>query len=265
MNSVCFTPRFNPNFTALRRAQYDCKNANGDIKPITIYEMEPRDIEYLGKFMDKLEMSDECKNSKDYDSRMEVTSGGVLDMYRTCIEKKEGNPAFDKTRMFMAFDGNKSCGFIMGNIPKKNEKVDNNIHYSARKESTPTETELDWFATWNEKGGEKLRGVGSALSTEFLISTEKDNFDNIFVQSEVESKGSPAFGVYGNFGFKELGKMTTERELFFYKPLLEDSNELDSKVIPMLLSKENKQKRISITENRRTELDGASVNLDSLA
>ena len=262
-----FVSNFNysPNFTALRRATYNCKTTNNETKPITIYELEARDAEYIKKLMNSLEMSDECKQNRDYKSKIEVTGGGLGDIYETCLRKRAKDIDFSKTRMFMAFDGKNTCGFIMGNIPKMNKETGEGIQYSVRKECNPTETELDWFATWTEAGAEKIKGVGSALSTEFFISTKNDGFKDIFVQSEI-GENSDAQGVYGTFGFKPVGDKITEGELLYNEPKLnENRNELGAYVTPMLLTEDDRNKRIEDKAKTRTELDNVSVNLDTLA
>ena len=256
---------FAPNFTALRRASYNCAKENGDQKAVTVYEIEAKDAEYIKKLMGSLDMSDECKQNRDYESKKEVTEGGLGDMYETCLKKGTKDIDFSKTRMFMAFDGKNTCGFIMGSIPKKHKESDEDIRYSVRKECSPDETELDWFATWTEAGAEKIKGVGSALSTEFFISAKNDGFKDIFVQSEI-GDNSDAQGVYGTFGFKQVGDQITEGELLYNEPKFnENRNKLDALVTPMLLNEDARDQRIAKTVKTRTVLDNASVNLDTLA
>ena len=263
------TNKFNysPNFTALRRAQYDCKNANGETKPITIYELEAKDLPYVSKFIDKFEMSDECAAKEDAETKKEIMELAFKDAVGVCEKKLEGNKDFDKTRMFMAFDGNKSCGFMMCNEPKRNAAVDDKVHYSSRQKGKPDETELDWLATWSSKGGDNMKGIGKVLLNELFMASEEGNFKDIFLQSEIPDNKSNAHAVYNHFGFKYYGPRRTMGENFFFMPILDKKAVLGDVVIPMHIDRKEKLLSMAKITNdmNRSNLDNVSVNLDTLA
>ena len=166
----------------------------------------------------------------------------------------------------MAYDGDKSCGFIIGNLPKKND-FDGDIHYSTRQESNLKETELDWLSSWTSKGGVDLKGVGKALCAELFVSTEKDGFDDVFVQS-ANPDVSFANKAYKSYGFNDIveGQRKSMGEIFYNKPLLAGSYSLDYEIVPMLISKKIKQEKIDEMSSKlnRVALDDKSVRLDEL-
>ena len=268
MNSLGFTPNFNPNFTALRRAQYDCKNANGETKPITIYELEPRDLPYLNRYADTFEMSDSCAAKEDAKTKKEIMDYAFEDAIAICEQKKEGTPDFDKTHVFLAFDGDKSCGIMTSGIPKRNPDFDDNVHYSSRKGSKLNETELDWLATWSSKGGEDLFGTGKALCRELFVTSERDNFDDVFVESEIPENKSNVHQVYNQkWGFKYFGKRRKIGDSFFIPVIKRDPALLNDTIIPLQISRQDKLAVMEDMEKKqpRKELDNVSVNLDALA
>ena len=259
--------KFAPNFTAIKRAQYDCKNANGEKKPITIYELEAKDLPYVSKFMDNFQMSDECAGKEDAKTKKEIMELAFKDAVEVCQRKKDNDSDFNKTRMFMAFDGNKSCGFMMCNEPKRNAEVDDKVHYSSRQKGKIDETELDWLATWSSKGGDTMKGIGKVLLNELFMASEEDNFKDIFLQSEIPDNKSNAHAVYNHLGFKYYGPRRTMGQNFFYMPILDKTAVLNDEVIPMHIDRKDKlQSMAKITNDmNRSNLDKASVNLDTLA
>ena len=161
------------NFTAIPKASYKLFKGTGDA---VVCQLEKSDIPFLeqlraniGKFFEAHNITDEAKQEI-----IEKALDGSVDFLRA-----ESHPQ-EKARVLLAISDKKPCGLLVGN----GLKVDKNgcTHYSSRKNHGRKETELDFFATWDN---DKKKGVGSALMDSYYRAVKDDGFNAVYIRSEV--------------------------------------------------------------------------------
>lgn len=184
---------YNPNFNARLLSQWRCSNAKNNAKNISIVSIEKNDLDFMQNFLGYIE-----KQKNENVSAKEI----MVYATKTIIEILDSNlPKMDKIKMFIATYNNKPCGIFVANIPKVYDSNDTYV-YSSRHNSAKNETEIDWLATWNPTGNEKLKGVGKALVGEYFHTVKKDKFRDVFVRSEVPENSFATY-FYESLGFEK--------------------------------------------------------------
>ncbi|MCR5265634.1 MAG: GNAT family N-acetyltransferase [Cyanobacteria bacterium RUI128] len=177
-NYRCVTPNYqnrnnSTNFTANPRASYKLFKETGNA---VVCQLEKSDVPFLeqlraniGKFFEAHNITDEAKQEI-----IEKALDGSVDFLRA-----EALPQ-EKARVLVAISDKKPCGILVGSGLKVDKK--GGLHYSSRKNHGSKETELDFFATWDN---DKKKGVGSALMDSYYRAVKGDGFDTVYIRSEV--------------------------------------------------------------------------------
>ncbi len=116
-----------PSFNGIRRAKYTHKKPpGGGSGEITIYELEPRDIDFLEKLNEKArnnclitEQSQDTMNNRSL-VHQEILGLTIIDAIKTLWIKKVFNYKVDPTTVYMAVQDKKPYGLLIGNMPRVN-------------------------------------------------------------------------------------------------------------------------------------------------
>lgn len=196
-NYNCTTPQNyqnrnnSTNFTAIPKASYKLFKGTGDV---VIYQLERSDVPFLEHLRANIDKFFEKSGIKDHTKREiieEALRGGVDFLKDT--QHPQG-----KAKVLLAVADKEPCGLLVGN-GLKIDKRGKYLH-SSRKNHGAKETELDFFATWNN---ETRKGTGSALIDQYFRSAKADGFHSIYVRSEVP-QNSNATTFYSKNGFRSL-------------------------------------------------------------
>lgn len=244
----------NVKFGAIPRAEYrTLKN-----KKVKIYELEKKDLPFIRNFSNNIDTYI-SKNRIEGKSRQEIikTSFKVAEELLNVSDKKRG-----KNHIFIAEAGADISGVLIVNMPKRTpngKKI-----YSSRKNCSRKETELNWFATWNNKNKD-IKGIGKMLIGEFYNSLKKDRFKKVFVESEIPEKTYAEF-FYQKMGFKELtDHRKTISQVETNKDVIKNSGSImeNDEIVPMIVKKNNinrvKEQIFSIF--KRKTLSSNSIDL----
>lgn len=246
-------------FGAVPLAQWRCKTLNNKIKNVTIASFEPKDINFVQKFIEKINSI--CKNDVFKKEMVDITIRTIRDILYNFKDKR-----FEKTKAYIAIQDGTPCGLLIGNIPKQILGSDT-IRYSARHNCAKNETELDWLVTWQPKGKSKIKGIGKALVCEYFRTIKKDKFRDVFVRAEIP-ENSYATDFYESLGFEEINK---KRFKFLTKNsaqyVISNYGEASDDIIPMLITRKTLQDMTEFLskEMARQEFKRKSMNIEEIA
>lgn len=256
--------RNNISFGAKLISNYTTFDKNKKSVTINMYQLEPRDSDYIDKFVSSIDEYSEDNLSYEELSKNNVMKEALLDTLDLLEKQKDKTSKIYKNAVvYMAFCKGKPQGMLMANSPKMDIK-NGSIHYSPRKNHGNCETELDWLVNWSEG----IKGIGKALVAEFFLSLKNTNFKQVYLRS-VLPENSFAFEFYNSLGFKQIGNRDLNHKYSNYVDLVhgkyEDSGCLDE-IIPMVIRKKkiNQTSERLIKDMNRTKRpkDFISVNLD---
>lgn len=220
------------NFYAIPVSQWRCKTLNNKTKNITIVALEKRDLNFVEKFIEKINII--CPKDNLKQKLVSETIRTIKDILSMT------NKSFDKVKMFLAIHESTPCGLLVGNVPKRKLDTDQ-IKFSSRHNQAKNETELDWLVTWIPRGKSKIKGVGKALVGEYFRTVKKDKYRDVFVRSEVP-ENSYATDFYESLGFERLSE---KRLKLFNKNsaqyVISDYGEGSDDIIPMIITRKSLQ------------------------
>ncbi len=188
-------PNLNKNktsFKAVPKASYKLFKNTGDT---VLYQLNKSDIPFLKYFRQNLGIFFKKHNISD-DSRREIIDK-ALEASVDFLNEEKG--AQEKVKVLLAVSDKKPCGLLVGNGLKVDQRTGKYV-YSSRKNRAKGETELDFLSTWDLN---KRKGVGSALIDEYFRTVKQDEFNSVYVRSEVPQY-SDAIDFYSRIGFKKI-------------------------------------------------------------
>jgi ribosomal protein S18 acetylase RimI-like enzyme len=254
---VSFNQTNKLNFGASILSQWRCCNGLGKPREISVVSIEKKDIVYINKLIDKI---------TDFQHIEPIRYSILISAINTIKQILSNNDkSFLKTKMLMAVQSGKPCGFLVANMPKKILETDK-IVYSSRHNPAKNETEIDWFVTWDPNRNERIKGIGKALISEYFKSVKSDKFKDVFVKSEIPEY-SYAVDFYNSMGFERIGKKRTKlsnKTLGRYT--VENYSDKNDITIPMIITKKNlSEKFLNLSQKMfRREFVKNSIDLQDL-
>lgn len=231
----------NPNFGAIRIATYTSHIPTSKAENFDVLQLEKSDCNYLKKLVNSINNFYNKHKLESDEERKEMTKV-TFQVAQTLLSGKQE----DKLQVFMAFKDKTPLGIIIGNAIKSNKKGE--LAYSSRNNHKRRETELDYFVTW---GGNKLKGIGTALINEFFIGLKALGFKKVYVRSEIPER-SCAHRFYRDNGFKDIGKGKPKNIIqnSDYNYINANDGWTNAPIIPMIAT----SKRVSETIKKNSAL-----------
>lgn len=241
-------------FNAIQLAQWRCKTLNNRIKNITIITLEKKDINFVKKFVEKLDLI--CSK----DSLKQELVNDTIRTIRDVLNMD--SKSFEKVKMFMAIHEGTPCGLLVGNVPKKSKDT-KQIKYSSRHNPAKNETELDWLVTWQPRGKSKIKGIGKALVGEYFRTVKKDKFRDVFVRSEVP-ENSYAKNFYESLGFEQIN----DRRLKLFNKnsaqyIISDYGKGNDDTIPMIITRKSLQEISEYLSKKMMRQEFKQISLEA--
>ena len=253
---VSSNQQYSPKFSAQLLSQWRCLSKSAKPKNVTILALEKRDLDYIKSFRQNLDRFNYLTPIR------QAIIDASTQMIRDILEKMSDEK--NKIKMFAAVHDGDICGLLVANVPKKLPVTENTV-YSSRHNPAKNETELDWLVTWEPKIGEKIKGVGKALVSEYFRTVKSDKFRDVFVRSEIPEY-SYALQFYESIGFEKIfdkRKKLSNKNTNQY--VVNDMSNPEDKIIPRIITRRRQQETVEHLEKEmlRQEFVKNSVDLEN--